>query len=366
MNSDKNFIIINKNFKDLKWFNPLNSEVKFYGFNWLEEDKTYNRLPLKQEEEIKKVSVNAWNLGKLTSGGQVHFVTNSSKLVIHAKVNNVAMLSGMTLVGQAGFDCYVGTNYDDLLFYNTARFEIGKTEYEFTLFENQPVKDKLVVINFPLYASVEIVYFGIDEDKYIKMPKEDLSKNHKIVIYGTSITQGGCASRPGLLYTNILSRHLKGEFINFGFSGNAFGENVFAKIMAEINDVTMFIIDYEANGGTNGKLALTLEDFINTIREKHPLTPIVIVSRIKYLFDDLNEEQNKKREQIRLFQANVVKKYQKLNDDHIYYINGQKLLGKKYDEYTIDSIHPNDLGFMKIAESLEKELKKIINKEKTQ
>lgn len=358
MSVDKNFEIKLTNSNGLTWFDPLDSDVKFYGFNYIDEDHIYSRLPKKYFDEIKTVSPRVHFLKDNTSSGQLHFITNSSKLVLHAKVLNGACLSGMTYVGQAGFDCYVGTNYDDLIFFDTTRFEVGKDEYEYTLFQGQGNKEKLVVINFPLYSNVIDLKLAINQDAYVKKPSENY--NGKIVYYGTSITQGGCASRPGLAYLNILSRRLKTDIINFGFSGNAFGENIFARIMSEVSDATMFVVDYEANGGTNGKLELTLEEFIKTLRKLHPYTPIVVISRIKYIFDDLNEKLGKRREELRVFQEEIVEKFKSSGDDYIYYIDGRKLLGDNYHEYTIDTIHPNDLGFMKMADNLEIEFRKII------
>ena len=358
MQIDKNFNINTSNLTGMRWIDPLTEDVKFYGFNYIDEDRIYSRLPKKYFKEIEEVSPKIGFLKDNTSSGQVHFITNSKKLVIHAKVLNGAHLSGMTYVGQAGFDCYVGSCYEDLLFYESARFDVEKDEYEFTLFQGENDKEKLVVINFPLYSNVINLYFAIDENSFIKKPCE-MFKN-KIVYYGTSITQGGCASRPGLTYLNIMSRRMKTNFINFGFSGNAFGEKLFAKIMSEIDDADMFVIDYEANGGTNGKLELTLEEFINTIRSKHKSTPIVVISRIKYLFDELRPDLGKRRGEIRLFQEEMVKKFKQNGDSNIYYIDGREILGENYHEFTIDTVHPNDLGFMKMADYLEKEFTKIL------
>lgn len=358
MNVDNNLVVKKSNHQGMKWIDPLKEDVKFYGFNYIDEDKCYERLPKKYKDEIEEVSPKVSFLGKNTSGGQLHFKTNSSKLILYAKVLNGAHLSGMTYVGQAGFDCYVGNNYDDLLFFDTTRFDVEKDNYEYTLFNSNTPKEKLVVINFPLYSNVLELFIAIDEESYIKKPNDSLTG--KIVYYGTSITQGGCASRPGLTYTNILSRRLKTEIINFGFSGNAFGERLFAKIMSEISDANMFVIDYEANGGTNGKLEATLEEFIKTIRLLHPTTPIVVISRIKYLFDDLNPTLGARREEIRLFQEEMVNKFKRLGDEYIYYVDGRKILGENYHEFTIDTVHPNDLGFMKMADYLEIEFKNIL------
>ena len=363
MNIDNNFNIPKTEINNGKWLDPLNENVKFYGFNWIKENKCYNRLPLTKLKEVETISPKVAALSYNTAGGQLHFITNSSFLTIHVKISKLATISGMTFVGQGGFDCYVGKDYDSLQFFDSARFNIGQFEYEYTFFKELNKEKRLVVLNFPLYGCVDKLEIAVDKDSYLEMPNENLSLNNKIVYYGTSITQGGCASRPGLCYTNLLTRWMKSEIINFGFSGNAFGEKVIASIMASITDATMFIIDYEANGGTNGKLEKTLEEFIKTIRELHPITPIIVISRIKYLFDDLNPNTlGKRREEIRLFQENLVKKLRE-SDKHIYYINGLYLLGEKYDEYTIDSVHPNDLGFYVLASNLKIELEKILKEE---
>lgn len=363
MIEDEYLAIHPSDISNMRWVDPLNCDCKIYGLPWLNENKNYERLPISLSSEIKNASERCYAIGKHSTGAQLHFITNSKKLVLHAIVPNYSQLSGMTTVAQVGFDCYVGHNYDDLLFYDTTRFNLALKEFEYTLFDNLSSEDKLVVINFPLYNEVKNIRIAIDFDATIRKPTQDISKNNKWVIYGTSITQGGCCSRPGLNYTNILSRRFKSEFINLGFSGNAFGENIFSEIMSSIPDVTMYFINYEANGGTNGKMEKTLPSFIETIRKNHPITPIVIVSRIKYLFDDLNKDTlGVRRNELRLYQKNLVKSLSK-KDNHIYYINGSTLLGKKYDEFTIDSIHPNDIGFWMIAKGMEKNIKKILKRE---
>lgn len=360
MNIDKNFNLQDNITNNIKWINPISSDrISIYGFNWIKEDRIYRRLPLSSFSKIEESCPKINQLSNYTSGGQIHFWTNSKNLYLKAKIKDKASISLMSAITQAGFDCYVGPNYDNLLFYNTANFNVGTSEYQSKLFNNE-VGKKLVVLNFPLYGAVEEVLLGIDDNSYVEKPNEFDSKG-RIVIYGTSITQGGCASRPGLSFTNILSRRLKREFLNYGFSGNAFGEIEIANIIASIQNVKMFILDYEANGGTNGKLALTLENFIKTIRLQNPGTPIVVMSRIKYLFDDLNKDLGKRRAKIRQFQIDMVKYFNNIGDHDVYFIDGSKLLGKDYHEYTVDSIHPNDLGFMKIANNLENKIKAILN-----
>lgn len=355
MNIDKNLNINN----EIRWIDPLVSkEVNVYGFAFLAKDLSYNRLPLEFCERIRTVKPNLVNLATNTSGGQIHFRTSSKKINLDVELTALNNVSGMSAVAQGGFDFYVGSSYDDLKFYGVSEYDFTKKNYTFSLDLRSNGEEKLVVINFPLYNGIKNLKIGVEHNS--KNIPSRFENEKRIVIYGTSITQGGCASRPGLSFTNILSRRLKREFINLGFSGNGFGEAEVAEVISQIDNVEMFILDYEANAGTNGLLEKNLEDFIKIIRRNHPTTTLVILSRIKYLFDDLNPKLGKRREEIRLFQENTVKKLRALNDENIHYIDGSKLLGSDYHEFTVDSIHPNDLGFMAIANSLESGIRKLL------
>jgi lysophospholipase L1-like esterase len=264
----------------------------------------------------------------------------------------------MTPVAQKGFDCYVGKSFEDVKFYDSTRFDINHNEYEYTFFDNNK-ETVYVIVNFPLYAGVEEVLIGIDSQAIITQanPFDD---EKRVVVYGTSITQGGCASRPGLNYTNILSRKTKREWINLGFSGNAFGEPELIQVISKIQPVELFIIDYEANSGTNGKLEKTLDAIIKELRENHPKSKIMIISRIPYLFDTLQPELGKRRSEIRKFQQDLVESYNKQGDELVYFVDGSQFFEDNFDEFTIDSIHPNDLGFARIVDGIEKNIRDIL------
>lgn len=349
-----------KDLKETKWLNPLKTDkMAIYGFPWIKEDKVYRRLPISSFAEIEEMNPKVNHLATNTAGGQLHFYTNSSKLIVHAKVTEKVHLANMAPIAQIGFDCYVGDSYDDLLFYNATKFDLDKDEYIFPLFENISGY-KLVVLNFPIYGGISNLELGFSIGSEIR-PATEFSQTEKIAIYGTSITQGGCASRPGLAFVNRLSRLLKCEFLNFGFSGNGFGERKMAEIIASLSGIKMFILDYEANAGANGKLEATLEEFIKVLRKNHAKVPIVVVSRIKYLFDELTLDSKKRRDNLRNFQLNIVKKYNSLGDNQVFFIDGSELLGEDYHEFTIDSVHPNDLGFWKMSDYLYLEIKRILN-----
>src|SRR5690606_269350 len=100
----------------------------------------------------------------------------------------------------------------------------------------------------------------------------------RLVVYGTSITQGGCASRPGMAYPSILARRLGIETLNLGFSGNGRGEPEVAHILAQLENVSCFILDYESNVPVAEDLRTTLTAFIPILRERHPDVPIIVIS----------------------------------------------------------------------------------------
>src|SRR5690606_310097 len=144
----------------------------------------------------------------------------------------------------------------------------------------------------------------------------------KVIVYGTSITQGGCASRPGMMYTNILSRRIPLEFLNLGFSGNGKGEPEVAEIIAQIDNPACLVVDYEGNCVSTELFRQTLPEFIKIYREAHPLTPILIVSRIPYAREQLTPHLNEMRMERMQFEKELVKERREQGDLNIYFFEG--------------------------------------------
>lgn len=348
------------NTNGILWHKPDQKPMRLSGFAYYEEDKIYRRLPLRTKELFEVVNPCLNELCEHTAGGQIAFRTDSTKILLRAKLTFAHNMSNMTAVGQNGFDCYIGRDGERLKFYGITRFDIKETEFECEMVINLP-KNQMrdVLINFPLYGGIESVEIGLEEDASLLEPKP-YDQPGKIVFYGTSITQGGCASRPGMAYTNILSRWLNKECINFGFSANGLGEYEMADRIAEIDDISLVVLDYEANAGTNGRLEASMEEFINIIRRKHENVKILVLSRIPYTGDYYDEALMKRRNEIREFQKEVVSKRRLSGDELIYFCNGNDLMDEYFDEYTVDFIHPTDLGFFKMAEGLYPLLKDIL------
>ena len=358
---DSNFIN-NENKDDLNYIDPRYSNlVNIYGLYWFDEDKRYHRLSKKLDELLPKLEGSVDVLAGNSSGGILAFYSNTNILKIKVKLSFKFHMGHMPYTGQAGFDLYIGNTYKDMKFYRTSNFDFNKTEYEFTYFNHSNMTDtnKLFVLNFPLYATVEEVLVGVNKESVVLPCNSLFENNDKIVFYGTSITQGGCASRPGMSYTQILSRYLGTECLNYGFSGNGKGHIEIAEALSSIKNVKMFVLDYEANA-TFDRLKATLDNFVNCLRNKYPTTPIVIISKIPMYLEFHDDAYIKNERKIRNYQKNYVKNS---CDENLYYIDGAKVLGKtNISEKTVDGCHPTDYGFISMAEYLYPIIKKILSK----
>jgi hypothetical protein len=339
-----------------KWHSPMNEPMRLSGFPWIKEDKVYRRMPLKPPKPLPE---NVFKLAHHTSGGQVSFATDSARLAIRVCLTGKSGMDHMALTGQCGFDCYISESGRNV-FCSVTRFKYNNTIYESLLYN---VKDSIlrhVTINFPLYQGVKQVLIGLNDEAHLYPPKP-YRLNQPIVFYGTSITQGGCASRPGMNYTNIISRKLNMECINFGFSGSGRGEPEVAQMVASIKEPACFVIDYEANAWPGNRLENTLVNFIKILRKTHRSVPVLVVSKIRYANENLISEKLERRLYYREFQRKIVEGFRNKGDKNIHFCDASGFFGDDFDECTVDGVHPTDLGFYRIAESLAPVIKKILN-----
>ena len=203
---------------------------------------------------------------------------------------------------------------------------------------------KDVTVNLPLYNGVDELYVGIAPDAKLEAAAE-YRPLPPTVYYGSSITQGGCASRPGNNYPAILSRRFGVDFLNLGFSGSARGEKAIADYIAGL-PMSAFVYAYDHNAPSVEHLAATHEAMYLTIREAHPHIPVVMITRPKPYY---NKEEIERRNV-------VLKTYEnaKARGEWVYFVDGEHVsdvLGG--DGITVDGCHPNDLGFACVAAALE-------------
>jgi len=305
-------------------------------------DGKFSRFDDELEKQARDELV--W-LASHTSGAMVRFRTSGSRISLRVKLPGVFMMYHMPLTGSSGFDIYNGDRFQGL----AAPSALTETEYERTADLTFPAdSDGMhdITIGFPLYNSVTSLEIGLEKDRILEKPKKH--KHGKVVFYGSSITQGGVASRPGCNYANILARQLDFELVNLGFSGNAFGDSYIADYIASM-PMAAFVMDYDFNARSLEELDNTHLPMYRAVREKQPGVPIIFMTNpVVNVY--ISEQTNAKRAEI------IMRTYQTAldsGDRHVAFIDGHKLLGTdERDSCTTDRLHPNDLGFMRMAQTV--------------
>jgi len=331
---DKNFEVKTAIQKDDIQFHTID-EPPFGVFGIFKENGKYRRMP---EAVAKSVSDGVYALHTNTAGGRVRFITDSSYIAINARMDNIGRMPHFTLAGSAGFDLYID-NVHKKTFVPPYDMEDG-----FEGLADFAAKEfREITINFPLYSNVKELYIGLEQDAIIK--EAPAYRNKKpVVYYGSSITQGGCASRPGMCYQNIISRRLNCDYINLGFSGNALAEDAIAEYIKKL-DMSVFVYDYDHNAPTEEHLQATHEKMFKEIRKENPELPFIMMSRPKH---DLFASEQRRLAIIEKTYNNAIAS----GDKNVYLINNSMLTRLCGDDGTVDGCHPTDFGFSSIAQAL--------------
>ena len=346
---DKNFSNNTKSSDDLRYYDIMDGVFAISGFAWLDIDKVFCRFPQSKLSRLSSLlQEHSWH----TSGGMVRFKTDSQAIAIKAELGNFADMSHMTRAGSGGFDLYLGTGSEKNHF-KTAMPSINGSEINSILAEGLGKEVREWTINFPLYGGVKKVTIGVNDGCVIEMPSPFTIKK-PIVFYGSSVTQGGCASRPGNDYTHHICRWLDANCLNFGFSGNAKGEKEVADILSTL-EMSAFVMDYDYNTPNIEHLERTHSPFFQVMRKAQPNIPIVFVSAPVVNNQCLEYIQRKDVIEKTFHEA------LELGDKNVYFVDGGTLFGEHdRDACTVDGCHPNDLGFMQMAKTLYPVIKKAL------
>ena len=307
-------------------------------------ESPYDRLPVSYKEKVRPA---VWQLSKSSAGISIRFLTNSTGIGVKWTLLNNNTMNHMADTGIKGIDLYFKNN-DHWQFVNTARPSGLDNEYK--LVNNMDGQMREYRMYMPLYDGVVSLEVGIDSTSFIKKPPAGNGK--PIVFYGTSITQGGCASRPGMVHTNIISRELNIECINYGFSGNGKMEQPIGELISGI-DARFYVIECVPNM-TAEEVTERAIPLAEIIRKKQPTTPIIFVENPMYTFAVLDEDT---RNLINEKNLALKKEYHKMIEQgyqNIYYISGEDALGTD-QEGTVDGVHFTDLGFSRYADFLIKQ-----------
>jgi len=338
--------------KDVLWYDVKNLDLE--GKAWNDTKAHYDRLPAKAEGVVRDA---VWNLSRQSAGLCVRFTTDANAIQARWKLTSPKLaMPHMAATGVSGLDLYVKTDK------GWRWLGVGQPKDQTntaTLATGIPMGTREYLVYLPLYNGASSVEIGVAKDKFLAKGPAYGKDRKPIVFYGTSITQGGCASRTGMVHTAILGRRLGYPVINLGFSGNGKMEPEVVKLIAEI-DASVYVIDCLPNM-TAKEVAANTEPLVRTLQKAKPATAILLVEDRNYSNAYLlpNPKQRNTSSQATLKTA-----YNQLLKDNVkgvYYLHGADLLGED-DEGTVDSSHPTDLGFMRHADAFEKALRPILNR----
>jgi hypothetical protein len=346
---DTNFAVKDHlDLEDVSWFDVRKEPFCLYGFYHGQEEKTFCRLPRAVAEAT---SIGVLELYANTAGGRVRFRTDSPYIAIRAEYPSILRMAHMPLTGSAGFDLYrVRDGYQTYINSFVPPSDLVQSYESVIPLDGGSMEEYL--INFPLYNNVDSLFVGVKEGS--KLLEGGKYRNEKpVVFYGSSITQGGCASRPGNCYQNFISRDLNLDYINLGFSGSGRAEDAIVDYMAQM-EMSAFVCDYDYNAPDPEYLDRTHRKMYQKIRAKQPELPYIMVSKPN---PERNPKDSLKRRQVvfETFQYAIAQ-----GDQNAYYLDGQALFGgQDRDACTVDSTHPNDLGFYRMADVIGAVLRKL-------
>lgn len=337
-------------------------EAPFRIYGVYRDGEKYRRLP---EEVAANTNPGVLGLHANTAGGRVRFVTDSPYVILKADINPGKM-PHFALTGSCGFDMYVeDADCDDKV---EASHVLSQREVHYAgtymppftvedIFEGvidfEEKKKRIITVNFPLYSDVRSVLLGLQEGCVLETAP-DYALEKPIVYYGSSITQGGCASKPGSSYQSILSCRFNCNYINLGFSGSARAEDAIIEYINGL-DMSIFVLDYDHNAPTVEHLRATHNKMFKAIRAAHPDLPILILPRPKYF---LKKEEQERHEIV----YNTYLEAKAAGDENVYFLSGAELMEVVGDNGTVDNTHPTDSGFFSMAKAIEKVFEVILAK----
>lgn len=333
----------------MQWIDFPDDRFVVNGLPWWEETRPQLiRLPERYRERVRPP---VWSLAQSPSGGRIRFATDASALALRAHFPDLGHMNNMPRTGRLGIDLWVDGEYWRPV------FPAGdEPDLEAVCFEGHEPRRREICLYLGLYGPVQVQALGLSDDASVEVPAP-FARALPVAYYGSSITQGGCASRAGMSYQAIVSRRLNLDFVNLGFSGNGRGEPELAEAMAEI-DACCYVLDWCQNCVSLEELKERYDPFIGIIRARHPETPIICVTAIFSTNEILSTEPRNPamREIIR----EVVTARQAAGDANLHLVEGFDLLGPDDRDGLVDQSHPSDLGFLSMADGLEPVLRAVL------
>lgn len=348
--------------KEINWFNPsMEKASTVHNQLWTKEDlkSFYDRLPGKAQKSVRK---EVWNLSQNTAGLKLVFNTNAEEIVVRyvtSKPKSAYAMNHFPATGASGVDLFA-ENFDGSWAWANGKYDFKDTityTYKGLTLEKEKYKDgRNFHLYLPLYNGVKWLEIGVLKGSTFKFIP--ISTEKPIIAYGTSIAQGGCVSRAGMAWTNLLNRNLNLPVVNLGFSGNGRLEKEVVDLMIE-KEAKVFILDCLPNlGGEIQNVKSKIIYAVNTIRSKYPNTPIILVDASHYTEGRMSSSRVAGIKNINDISFKTYKELEASGVKKIFYLTHQDI-GLDMND-SVDGTHPTDMGMLKYATAYEKLIKTIL------
>lgn len=329
---------------NFRWINPLKSGAKVHGQGWEELDTTYVRLPDKANGTVRKA---VWDLSRNSAGLSLVFRSNAGEIHVRYRVKGSAGMYHFPPTGVSGVDLYAyGSDGKPLWCAPVFPAKIDKTslyEYKELIYGNDTSREFHLLL--PLYNTIEDLEIGIPAEAELTfVPK---SAKRPIVVYGTSIAQGACASRPGNAWTTIVGRKLDTPVVNLGFSGNARMETELFNLLAEI-DASVYVIDCLPNLNAKDDIESRVINGVRILRQRHDC-PILLVEH-SGTSSEFGTELRTSYKELNRKQKEAFKTLRKMGFKGIYYLSHDKIYPGMDGQ--VEGVHFNDMGMHRQADAV--------------
>lgn len=322
-----------------------------HGLPWFAEDTpALRRLPKRLQSQLRPA---VWNLAQHPSGGRIRFRTDSTTVGLIAENPAFSNMHHMASVGENGFDLYVNGEYLGSAWPDAQ----GKIAREWRVGTERTLRD--VTLYLPLYKPVRIIEISLDSNA-VCGPATPYGTRRPVVYYGSSITQGGCASNPGGSCQALLERRLNADFVNLGFSGNGLGDPPVAEAITGL-EPSCVVLDFWANPSPD-QFAAALPVFVDILRRKLPRVPILVTGPFYFAGESSDSHVASAQAAKRRTASEFVRLRRKQGDRAIVYVDGLKMLHRNQAVGLVDGVHCNSLGFYFNAQGLEPFLKQALRK----
>lgn len=338
----------------VKWHSTDNLPLIGKAVDHASTSNRYQRIPDSLLSTVRNGALSG--LGRNSAGMALRFAAKTGRVDVKWNSPFKTLMNHQTPTGSRGLDLYTLMPDGSWTFVNSARPNVNSHHSEANVIANMEPVMREYLLFLPLYDGVDSLYIGLDPGAELLRPSDVLHAEKPIVMYGTSILQGGCANRAGMAHTNILTRRLNREIINLGFSGNGQLDLEIARVIAAIPDPGLIVLDFVPNVNEE-QIETLMIPFFEIIRTAHPDVPVLFVEDPQFTHSRFDKAMYS---EVTTRNAMMKERYNKLAAKYgnLHYLPNDHIIGTD-GEATVDGIHFTDLGFMRYADVLEPIIRRI-------